>query len=260
MRTSLILSAALLLLSSTPAAAQKKDLEVQLGEQTFAQLRDQVEIIQGSPLYAALQPLQKILRVAQPRYKYPMKFILVHEAQPNDFATPGGNIYVTDSLLYFARNQDELAGTLCHETAHLVHQDPMNKARENERIAAVGLGAILLHPSLGQAIVVKMLADLRSNTYSRGIESAADVTGSDICAAAGYNPYGLVWLFQDFKNADTSHLPAFLSDHPSDDARIHTLLGHFRQNPAVFGKFSADRKQAKPYVAPKNAPVIFLRK
>ena len=42
MRASLILSAALLLLSSTPAAAQKRDLEVQLGEQTFAPLRDQV--------------------------------------------------------------------------------------------------------------------------------------------------------------------------------------------------------------------------
>ena len=258
MRTFLIFAAALSL-AGPATAAQNKDVEAELGKQTFAQLKDRVEIISSSPLYAALQPFNRILKAAQPRVSHPMRFILVHEAQPNAFATPGGNIYVTDSLLYFVRNKEELAGTLCHETAHLVHNDPMKKVRENERIAALGLGAILLNPGLGNAVVVKMLSDLRSNSYSRGIESAADVTGADICSSAGFNPYGLVWLFQDFRNADTAHVPALLSDHPSDQARISTLLGHFRQNPAVFGKFSQDRKRSTPYTAPKNAPVVFLR-
>jgi predicted Zn-dependent protease len=91
------------------------------------------------------------------------------------------------------------------------------------------------------------------------MESAADITGADVCAAAGYNPYGLVWLFQDFQNADPNQLPQLLSDHPSFNNRIQALLAHFRQNPAVFSRFSPDRKTAHPLNAPRGAWVVFGR-
>jgi predicted Zn-dependent protease len=65
--------------------------------------------------------------------------------------------------------------------------------------------------------------DLNSLEYSREIESRADVTGSDICAQAGYNPWGSVWLFKEFKDADTNQIPQLLSDHPADGTRMQTL-------------------------------------
>lgn len=66
---------------------------------------------------------EAIAREAQPRYTHPFKFFLVHESQPNAFATPGGNVYVVDSLLYFVKNTEQLAGTLCHEVSHTIHRD-----------------------------------------------------------------------------------------------------------------------------------------
>jgi hypothetical protein len=30
---------------------------------------------------------------------------------------------VVDSLLYFVKNTEELAGTLCHEVSHTIHRD-----------------------------------------------------------------------------------------------------------------------------------------
>ncbi len=90
-------------------------------------------------------------------------------------------------------------------------------------------------------------------------ESKADVTGSDICAEAGYNPYGLIWLFEDFQNADIKQLPALLSDHPANSTRITTLKKHFQDNPGTFSKFSSDPKSATPLATPKDAPVVFLR-
>jgi hypothetical protein len=69
----------------------------------------------------------------------------------------------------------------------------------------------------------------------------------------------LVWLFQDFKNANPNEIPQLLSDHPDDQNRIEALERHFHQNPATFGKFNSDPKSATPFVVPKNASEVFLR-
>src|SRR6185312_3979680 len=47
---------------------------------------------------------------------------------------PGGNVYVTDSMMRFVRNKEELAGVLCHETSHDIHHDVMNVYRKNQQL------------------------------------------------------------------------------------------------------------------------------
>jgi len=85
---------------------KSQDDEVQMGNEVFNELKAKGEIIESSPWYDQLEPIaDAITRSAQPRYNHPFKFFLVHEAQPNAFATPGGNIYVVDSLLYFVKNR-----------------------------------------------------------------------------------------------------------------------------------------------------------
>ena len=70
---------------------------------------------------------------------------------------------------------------------------------------------------------------------------------------------GLVWLFQDFNNADIAQGPQILSDHPNSQNRVAALEQHFRENPSVFGKFNPDRGSATAFAATKKAPVVFLR-
>jgi predicted Zn-dependent protease len=244
-----------------PAAqGQDQDEEMEMGQEVFNELKAKGEIIQSSPLYEVLNPItDAITRAAQPRYNHPFKFYLVHEAQPNAFSVPGGNVYVVDSLLYFVRNRDELAGTLSHEVSHTIHHDTMTLMEKREKIAAREIGvAILLNPDLAGMLAINMIGRLRSLGYSRDVESRADLTGSDICATTGYNPYGLVWLFQDFKNANMGNVPQMLSDHPGNQQREDALKKHFRENPAVFGKFNPDRKSAKLLVLPKDTSEVFL--
>jgi len=242
---------------SAAGQGQQPDDEEQIGQQVFNELKQKGEIVASSPLYEPLTPVAAaVTRTAQPRYNHPLKFYLVHEQQPNAFATPGGNIYVTDSLLYFVRNTDELAGTLCHEVSHTIHHDSMKIIENDIQIARRALGAtVILGPSLG----IALLAKLHSLGYSRDAESAADLTGADVCAASGYNPWGLVWLFEDFNTADTAQVPQLLSDHPSNPNRVEALKQHFRENPKLFGSFSSDRKSAKPLVIPKDTSEQFLR-
>lgn len=250
-------------IATTPLAgqAQDQDEEVQLGQEVFNELKAKGEIIESSPLYDQLRPIaDAITHAAQPRYNHPFKFYLVHEAQPNAFATPGGNVYVVDSLLYFVKNTDELAGTLCHEVSHTIHHDAMELMEKREKIAEREVGAaILLGPSAAHVLAIALLGKLRSLSYSRDVESRADITGSDVCAATGYNPWGLVWLFQDFKGARAEEVPQLLSDHPNDQNRVDALERHFRRNPSVFKKFNPDPKSAKPLTVPASAPEVFLR-
>ena len=93
----------------------------------------------------------------------------------------------------------------------------------------------------------------------RSAEESADLTGADTCAEAGLNPWGLVWLFQDFSNADMKTPPELLSDHPDNQNRVTALERHFRQDPQRFSRFSSDPKTATRLDVPKNTAEVFLR-
>jgi predicted Zn-dependent protease len=240
-----------------PAPAADQDVELQLGQQMFDELKAKGEIVESSPLYDQLRPISDaITRAAQPQYNHPFKFYLVHETQPNAFATPGGNVYVVDSLLYFVKNTEELAGTLCHEVSHTIHRDSVTLMEKDQKLTERDIAAAVL---LGHPLAIALLGKLHSLSYSREVESRADITGSDVCAATGYNPWGLVWLFQDFQNANKGQVPQLLSDHPGNQNRVNALEKHFRENPAVFGKFNSDPKSTKPMSVPKDASEVFLR-
>ncbi len=257
----LLLILTVVCVAQAPRPEPVTDQETELGQQVYQELRVKGEIIESSPHYDSLKPIaDAISRVAQAQYPHPFKFFLVHESQPNAFATPGGNVYVVDSLLYFVRNTEQLAGTLCHEVSHTIHRDGISLMEKEKKIERREVAAaILLGPTRAHILAIALIGHLHSLGYSRDAESKADVTGSDICAAAGYNPWGLVWLFQDFQHAEAKQLPQLLSDHPADGTRIKTLESHFRDYPATFSKFSPEPKSATPFSVPKDAPEQFLR-
>jgi predicted Zn-dependent protease len=256
-----LLLASVLCAGQAPVPEPVTDQETELGLAVYDELKAKGEIVESSALYDSLRPIaEAISRVAQPRYEHPFKFFIVHEPHPNAFATPGGNVYVVDSLLYFVKNTEQLAGTLCHEVSHTIHRDAVRRLKETEKIEAREIGAaLLLGPSIAKMLAIKMIGDLHTLAYSRDEESQADVTGSDICAATGYNPWGLVWLFEEFQNADTKQIPQLLSDHPANGTRIKTLQQHFRDNPTVFSKFDSRPESATQFVVPKDAGEQFLR-
>jgi len=243
------------------APKSQPDDELQVGQEVFNELKAKGEIVVSSPLYDSLTPIADAIgRTAQPLYNHPFKFYLVHEQQPNAFSVPGGNVYVTDSLLYFVKNTEELAGTLCHEVSHTIHHDSMSLIEKERRLERREIGAaVLLGPTRAHILAIALIGKLHSLGYSREAESAADLTGADLCADARYNPWGLVWLFQDFDAADTAQVPQLLSDHPSNQHRVEALKQHFREHSPTFGSFSADASSAKPFTVPKDAATVFLR-
>src|SRR6202163_2869469 len=245
------------LAGTLPALAQQSSddqIETKIGQQEYQQLQQKGEIIGNSPYYAILNPIaQQIKRVADPQFFHPFTFILVHETQPNAFAVPGGNVYVTDSLMKFVENREELAGVLCHETSHNIHHDVLHLVQKSQRAStAYSIGDILLNVATGGRYsrtidtVASGLFQFQTLRYSRDVETAADYKGAQTCAQAGSNPWGMVWLFKRFETLGTSSMPNFLSDHPTDEARIAALQQEFRSDPATFGRFSSNLAYATP--------------
>jgi len=162
--------------------------------------------------------------------------------------------------MYFVKNTEQLAGTLCHEVSHTIHHDTMALIEKEHQVERRELGAaVLLGPTRAHLLAIALMGKLRSLGYSRDVESAADLTGSDVCAASAYNPWGLVWLFRDFESADTAQVPQLLSDHPDNPHRVAALERHFRDNPSTFGGFSADARTARPLSVPKDSALVFMR-
>ena len=241
---------------AAPALAQTSDeqLEMQIGQQEYQALQQKGEIVTSSPYYAVLNPIaQQIKRVADPQYFHPFQFILVHESAPNAFAVPGGNVYVTDSLMRFVQNREELAGVLCHETSHDIHHDVLHLYQKQQKTAtAYTIGDILANIATGgrasRAIdtVANLGFTLQTQNYSRDVESAADHKGAITCAEVGSNPWGMVWLFQQFEKADTGGQMEMLSDHPTDQHRIDDLKREFAADPTLFGRFPSSIAYATP--------------
>ena len=235
---------ALALTMTVPAAAltQDEQTEMQIGQQEYQQLAQKGEIISSSPYYATLNEIaNKIKPIADPQYFTPFHFILVNESQPNAFAVPGGNVYVTTAMMKFVKNKEELAGVLCHETSHDIHHDVLNLYQKDQRLSMYGtLAEILLgRGASGLAnAAINIAANLEALHFSRQVEENADQKGAVTCAQAGLTPYGLIWLMQAFQTSNTSNPPEFISDHPSDAHRIAALQSEFAGDPSLFGKFN----------------------
>ena len=234
----------------TPAVAAGID-EFAVGREVFAQLREDGEVLFDSPFYEHLNEVGSIISGSVgSRYPYPIRYYIVRGDSANAFAVPGGNIYVNEPLLRLAKNKDELAGVLAHETGHMVlHHVAQRMAQLNKKSTLASIGSILaqvvLGPLVGAAVDYGSQYAVAGSdaASSRHIEAQADEEGARIMAATGqFNPWGMVWFFQVMTDTYGAGQNYWLRDHPIDAARIDDLQNQFKANPAVFGKWT-DTKQ-----------------
>jgi predicted Zn-dependent protease len=252
----LIAAVVLTLACISPAFAytQEEQTELQIGQQVWRQLQQKGEIVTSSPYYNILNPIaQRIKQVADKQYFVPFRFYLVNQKDPNAFAVPGGNVYVTTAMMHFVHNKEELAGVLCHETSHDIHHDVYDLYVKDQRLALYATGlSLLLGGGRSQLAntLINFAANIQALHFSRDVEEKADQKGAVTCAQSGFTPWGMVWLMQAFQNSNMANPPEFLSDHPSDTHRISALQDEFASNPSLFSNFNRNQACATPLSYP----------
>jgi beta-barrel assembly-enhancing protease len=158
--------------------------------------------------------------------KVPFTFRVIDGEEMNAFALPGGFVFVYTGLIKVASEEDEFAGALAHEIAHVAARHMTCRASE-AKVAGVagaipgillgGLGGIAARQAVNAAIPMTFLS------FSRHDESEADFLGVQYMYAAGYDPTGAVSIFEKLESLQKtkpSAVAKVLATHPMDSDRI----------------------------------------
>jgi predicted Zn-dependent protease len=162
-------------------------------------------------------------------------FFVVNDHRINAFALPGGFIGVHTGLLEATRNEDELAGVLAHEIAHVTQRHIARAIHANSRQSllstAIMLGAMIAGAAggssdvmqAGMAVAQGSAAQAQIN-FTRANEHEADRVGISALADAGFDPYGMASFFDVLSRQNTrapdERAPEFLMTHPVTTSRI----------------------------------------
>jgi|SRR5579883_261455 len=159
--------------------------------------------------------------------KVPFSFQVVEDESPNAFALPGGFVFVHTGLLKLASEEDEFAGALAHEIAHVAARHLTCRASK-EQIASVagGIGSIFLPRGVGGIAgreAVSFGVPMAFLKFSRSDETEADYLGTQYMYAAGYDPNGAVSIFEKLEALQKSQpglAARLMATHPMDADRI----------------------------------------
>ncbi|MFO1248764.1 MAG: M48 family metalloprotease [Alphaproteobacteria bacterium] len=152
------------------------------------------------------------------------RFAVLDTPSVNAMAFPGGIVVVTRGLYRLLASEDELAGVLAHEIAH-VNRKHQWKVIQKQKLIALAGNAVTKGNSDRN---LQMVSDLGTRLLARGLdknsEFEADRDGMVIAARAGYDSSALISVMGRLKalpnNADTALL---FSTHPSPDDRIEAM-------------------------------------
>ena len=131
-------------------------------------------------------------------------------------------IAFTVPMIAEARNVDEIAFVMAHETAHHI-EGHLSRQRTNATVGALVLGG--LAGALGTAdqatldTAQQLGAGLGARTYSKNFELEADALGTRIAHAAGFDPLRGAQFF--FRIPDPGD--RFLGTHPANADRLRTV-------------------------------------
>ena len=162
--------------------------------------------------------------------KVPFTIKVLDTDEINAMALPGGFFYVNSGLILACDSEDELAGVMAHEIAHVAAH---HAAREMTRMNYMQIGSIPLMiftqgtwTGYGIYEAAQLAVPLTFLQFSREYEAEADYLGTQYMYRAGYDPQGLVSIFEKL-DALEKHKPGALSkafsDHPATPDRIANI-------------------------------------
>ncbi|MDX1381448.1 MAG: M48 family metalloprotease, partial [Xanthomonadales bacterium] len=159
-------------------------------------------------------------------------FVVLNEPVINAFAAPGGVVALYAGMIMAAENEDEVAGVLAHEVAH-VTQMHLFRAFERARsmtipLALAMLGMVLAGGASGEAIqgaVIsgQAMAQQAQINFTRQNEYEADRIGIQTLHLAGYDPDGMAGMFAKLGRVNRPNgegPPEYLRTHPLSTSRV----------------------------------------
>lgn len=202
---------------TTVLSTEYQDRDV--GEDAAASVRAQMGILDDPALSGYVKELGRRLVRHAPRRAFEYQFDIIDQAEPNAFALPGGQIFISRGLLTLANTEDELAGVMGHEIIHAANRHASAQQEMQRRQNPLSMPYIKMG---------------RIAAYGRENERDADNGGQIIAARAGFDPMGLSTFLESLGQVERlqighSRLPGFFDTHPGTIERAATTAAHARE-------------------------------
>ncbi len=231
--------------SPADAILSKSD-EAQIGRMIMQQIRNSGVIVEDPLINEYINEIGHRIAAQANDGEHKFTFFVVDDPAINAFALPGGYIGVHTGLLEATRNEDELAGVIAHEVAHVTQRHIARAIHANSRQSIVStalmLGAIILGAAGGSGDAAQAAIAVAQGTavqqrinFTRSNEYEADRIGIAALAGAGYDPHGMASFFEVMSRQTPSspemRAPEFLRTHPVTTARIAEARARAREYP-----------------------------
>jgi predicted Zn-dependent protease len=180
--------------------------------------------------------------IEDPIFDY--KFHVIKVDTYNAFAIPAGYIFINSGLIAAMESEDELAGILAHEIAHVNARHISQKIERSKKIglatmAGVAAGVLIGAAGgaeAGQAVTQGSQAAgaAAQLSYSRDNEIQADQLGLIYLNDAGYDGAGLLKILKKMRSKQwfsTEQIPTYMRTHPAIDERITYLDSQLASSP-----------------------------
>jgi predicted Zn-dependent protease len=224
-------------LGSPATAAVSLEEEYRAGLGWFASMRQTGQVLEDPEISDYIQQIGHSLSSRAEEGQHQFYYFVLKDPVINAFAMPGGFIAIQSGLILATNNENELAGVMAHETAHVTQRHIVRGIVEQSHAGlmstAAMLAAILLGATAGRgspdamegAILATQGAAIQHQiNYTRTQEFEADRIGIGTMASAGYDPLGMASFFLtlDRNSPDPSRVKAveFLIDHPLSAERV----------------------------------------
>jgi beta-barrel assembly-enhancing protease len=222
-------------MGSPADAVLTKNEEAQIGQQIMYNIWRSGKIVEDPQVTEYINEIGHRLVAQTNDGDQDFHFFVVDDPVVNAFALPGGYIGVHTGLIESTRSEDELAGVLAHEIAHVTQRHIARAVHANSRqsilTTALMLGAMILGAAGGGSDAVEGAMAVAQGTaaqhqinFTRANEAEADRIGIGAMAGAGFDPHGMASFFEVIARQSTStpetRVPEFLQSHPVTTARI----------------------------------------
>ncbi len=244
-RVSLALTVMMVAVSVASWASDKKKDVSEIGNRRVAHrsiISEQKEIAIGKRYATEIDRSARIIkdpvlneyvnRVAQnvarnSDLKIPLTVKIIDSPDINAFALPGGFLYVNSGLLKAANEEDQLAGVMAHEIAHVAARHWASQMTKQTILQYAMLPLMFTPMSMGVYYGVMEAymngVPLAFLKFNRNDEAEADYLGIQYMYKAGYDPNAYVAFFGKIVQEQRSNpgsVPTIFADHPPTPDRI----------------------------------------
>ena len=209
--------------------------EIAIGHQLAAEVERQLKFIDDPVVTEYINRVGQNIALNSDA-KVPFTIKVVDSDEVNAFALPGGFFFVNKGLILAADNESEVAGVMAHEIAHVAARHGTEQVSKGQLINFGSIPLIFLGGPIGIAArsAANLALPLTFLKFSRGAEEEADLLGAQYAWASGYDPSGMVSMFEKLSAKESKKpgtMAKIFSDHPATGDRAETVRKLISQFP-----------------------------